>query len=1061
MKFKVCSLVVTTHLISNRCGCAFSIGAHKPNISTKQNYFAIAAHNNKSTSHVVSSKTPVSKKKSNNKKNNHMKSPKKKLPDAELVNRRKSPALWREDLTLATTTGRDERTNSRPRAPPLLPKRPPEVMAPCGGFPQLKAAVANGADSVYLGLTAFSARARASNFSPEELIRAVDVAHSSGVKVYVALNTLVFQDELREVAEWIRVCDDAGVDALIVQDVGVTKLARAIAPELEIHASTQQTVTNTDGVLYAKDRGGATRVVLGRELSVADIESITNDLDEENEHVEVEAFVHGALCVSYSGQCFSSEAWGGRSANRGQCAQACRLPYGLIRDGELIDLQDMTYLLSPQDLCGIDQVEDLVRAGVGCLKIEGRLKDEHYVAATTRAYRNAVDSAWEKITRERNNDDDGTVDDDIVRRTKVLNSHETVSKTELAQLFSRGQDESHDGLSPGFFQGSQHQRLVRGRSPRHRGIHLGRVVEGSSPHTGIVMRCDDDPTSSSLKRGDGIVIDRGMPQEFELGGPVFDVKENYDGTVVVRFSKAVEKEWKKKDDAARKGVRESKKPLAPPGSHVWKTSDAAVDKKMRKLIECEVPKCLVEVTVGGQIGAPLTVEINDLATGKVGVGKSEGLLVQSEQTGIDETSVRKAIGLLGNTKWKLQDSEKNIDLSGLNADAWCPISWVKKARQKAVQDLIDQNPASESFDDGQVVNDYFKENNSRSAIVDEVISELIGSVPVDSEAKNYTVAVLARNQQQVETLGEMIESGIKVDEVIIDFLEVDGMKEAVSRVRRTNKSVTVVVATPRIIKPGEEGIWKTLLRIEPDGLLVRAAGLVHKLTSLGGHGANIDVGNGQIVRVPQLIGDFSLNAINTITSSELLEYGGLSRITAGYDLSANAITELAKAMNGAATRLEVVAHTHLPIFHTEHCVFARFLTKGNSYLDCGHVCTRVNSVHLRDQTGKDNLVLADMGCRNTVFSSKAQSGVHSLKDWSKAGVGTFRIELVDEQREDVEKIVNGYLDVLNGKQTASDVWDMLKSIKDSNGREGGVSHGSLRNTSERRAGELSVDQGYF
>ena len=194
--------------------------------------------------------------------------------------------------------------------------------------------------------------------------------------------------------------------------------------------------------------------------------------------------------------------------------------------------------------------------------------------------------------------------------------------------------------------------------------------------------------------------------------------------------------------------------------------------------------------------------------------------MQSKQTGINENYVRKAIGLLGNTKWKLQDSEKNIDLRGLNADAWCPISWVKKARKKAVQDLIDQNPASESFNDGQVVNDYFKEKNSRSATVDEVISDLIESVPVDSEAKNYTVTVLARNQQQVETLGEMIESGIKVDKVIIDFLKVDGMKEDVSRVGRTNKSVTVVVATPRIIKPGEEGIWKTLLCIEPDGLLV-------------------------------------------------------------------------------------------------------------------------------------------------------------------------------------------------------------------------------------------------
>lgn len=142
--------------------------------------------------------------------------------------------------------------------------------------------------------------------------------------------------------------------------------------------------------------------------------------------------------MSYSGQCFSSEAWGGRSANRGQCAQACRLPYGLVRNGELTDLQDMSYLLSPQDLCGLDQVEDLIRAGVSCLKIEGRLKDEKYVAATTRAYRNAVDLAWEKIMQERG--------EEVVHRRRVLDAQKTVTKAELTQLFARGQDEFNDGL---------------------------------------------------------------------------------------------------------------------------------------------------------------------------------------------------------------------------------------------------------------------------------------------------------------------------------------------------------------------------------------------------------------------------------------------------------------------------------------------------------------------------------------------------------------------------------------------------------------------------------------
>jgi len=987
----------------------------------------------------------------------------KQLPEAELINRRKSPALWRDDLNSQFQINVE---TSVKNVNPLrrLPKYPPEVMSPCGGFPQLRAAIANGADSVYLGLSAFSARARASNFSPSELQKAVTMAHSSGVKVYVALNVLVFQNELAEVAGWIKICERAGVDAIIVQDVGVTRLAREIAPNLEIHASTQQTVTSTDGVLYAKERGGANRVVLGRELSVDEISSVTNDLyafkDETGEDIEIEAFVHGALCVSYSGQCFSSEAWGGRSANRGQCAQACRLPYGLIRNGELEDLQDMTYLLSPQDLCGLEQVEDLVRAGVSCLKIEGRLKDEKYVAATTRAYRNAVNAAWEKIMKE--NEDVGTIDSNEVKshRNRILESFETITKAELAQLFARGQDELNDGLTPGFFEGSQHQRLVRGRNPRHRGVHVGRVAHGSSSRNGLVISIDNNnsskPLSSILKLGDGIVIDRGLPQEEELGGPIFSIEEKAnDGDVVVKFGKNVERQWRKTDDASNRGIG-SRAPLAQVGAHVWKTRDATVDKKMKRLIEAATPRGSVKVVVSGDIGSSLKVEIIDLTTGRVGIGQSDGVLSEAEQGGLQESSVLKAIGTMGNTKWKLIGGDNSVDLALLQSGSWCPVSWVKKARQRAVEHLIqlDNEVEDEIALNQEDLEHSHDIGHAQSDVVKRLVEDTIISLEGDQKESSTTLSVLARNQEQIQALCEIIDHNENsINEVIVDFLEVDGMRDAVAKLRESNTKV--VIAAPRIIKPGEEEIWRTLLRLKPDGLLIRSAGLIHRLQTLGGTGASIDVGDGHLVAIPELIGDFSLNAVNTLTAGELLNYGGLSRITAAYDLSANAITELARCMNkdGSSVQLEVVAHAHLPIFHTEHCVFARFLSNGNSYLDCGHVCTR-NTVHLRDQSGKDNLVLADMGCRNTVFSAEAQSGVHSLQEWATAGVGCIRIELVDEGKEDVKKIVDGYRGVLSGEERASEVWEILKTVCDSNGRTAGVSHGSFRNIVERRAGEL-------
>mmetsp|Transcript_8059 Transcript_8059/g.12618 ORF Transcript_8059/g.12618 Transcript_8059/m.12618 type:complete len:964 (-) Transcript_8059:182-3073(-) len=963
------------------------------------------------------------------------------MPDSELINRRKSPALWRNDLTLQNSDDKEKTTYDEDTVFQGARQHPPEVMAPCGGFPQLKAAIANGADSVYLGLSAFSARARASNFNPSQLVEAVNMAHQSGVRVFVAFNTLIFQNELPEVAAWLTLCDEVGVDAIIVQDIGLTQLAKKIVPKLEIHASTQQSITNADGVMYASQRGGANRVVLGRELSVAQIESVTREISNEKD-VEVEAFVHGALCVSYSGQCFSSEAWGGRSANRGQCAQACRLPYGLVRNGELTDLQDMSYLLSPQDLCGLDQVEDLIRAGVSCLKIEGRLKDEKYVAATTRAYRNAVDLAWEKVMQERG--------EEVFRRKRVLDSQTIITKTELTQLFSRGQDENNDGLSSGFFEGSQHQKVVIGRSPRHRGVHIGRVAEGSSIRNGLIIKIDDSKVlSSALKRGDGIVVDRGMPQEEELGGPIFDVEQINESELIVKFSKGVEKKWKAIDDASRRGIG-TRKPLAPAGAHLWKTSDAVVDKKMKKLVEAAPPRKMVQVTLEGSVGTALSVIIQDLTTGARGIGTTEGELIEAEQKGLDESAIKKAIGKLGNTDWILADQ---IDLSKLQDGAWCPISWVKKARQKAVQNLIsmhEKDEHSSTFisecdgEDGVLISDVH-----RNAVKDLVFNK--STIEDASEHIVTKLSVLARNYDQVDALCDLNFAGM-LREVVIDFLEVEGMARAVSRARESG--FKVVLASPRIIKPGEEGIWRTLLRLEPDGLLIRSSGLVHRMMQLGGTGATVEIGDGKKVQIPELIGDFSLNTVNSLSARELLDAGGLSRITASYELNADSITELAQAMGpSGAAQLEVIAHSHLPIFHTEHCVFARFLSKGNSYLDCGHVCTR-NNVHLRDLFGNDSLVLADMGCRNTVFSSEAQSGVHSIQEWANAGVGCIRVELVDEGRDDVQKIVKGYHAVLSGKEKAGLIWDFLKEVKDSNGRCAGVSHGSYRNKVERRAGEL-------
>ena len=315
----------------------------------------------------------------------------------------------------------------------------PEIMSPAGYWPQLHAAVEAGADAVYFGLKHFSARAKV-GFSLDELPAVLRTLHSRGVKGYLTFNTLVFDHELTEAARTLAAVAAAGVDAVIVQDVGIAQLARRIAPGTAVHGSTQMSITSAEGVALAQ-HFGVSRVVLGRELAVADVAAIRAATD-----CELELFVHGALCVSYSGQCFSSEAWGGRSANRGQCAQACRLPYELIVDDQHQPLGDARYLLSPGDLYALHQIPEIVQIGVHALKIEGRYKDADYVALTTAAYRRAVDDAW-------------------AGRPLGVSAAEEL---QLEQVYSRG-------LGPYFIGGVNHQQVVTGRTPRHRGVLMGRV----------------------------------------------------------------------------------------------------------------------------------------------------------------------------------------------------------------------------------------------------------------------------------------------------------------------------------------------------------------------------------------------------------------------------------------------------------------------------------------------------------------------------------------------------------------------------------------------------------
>ena len=391
-----------------------------------------------------------------------------------------------------------------------------DLLSPVGDFDCLKAAVQNGANSVYFGADLFSARAFASNFDITTLEKAILYAKTRGVKTNLTLNTLVTDDEFNEAFELAKKAYEFGIDAIIVQDLGLAKQLIKYFPDLDIHASTQMTAHNLQGVLELQ-RLGFKRVVLSRELSLQEIEYICK-----NTNVEIEVFVHGALCISYSGQCLFSSMVGGRSGNRGKCAQPCRLPYKLLENDKEID---KGHLLSTRDLCGLDCIPNLIKAGVTCLKIEGRMKNPEYVATVTRIYRKYIDLAEALINTQKFIDGENLDIYDFKENTTNKSEYiinENDRKT-LLQAFNRGMSSS------GHLLNEPNKNLVFKDKPNNMGLFLGKVQKYNKNKGYITVKLQE-----SIEIGDTISLEKekGSYNVSELMDKNRNIKETSIGQTV-------------------------------------------------------------------------------------------------------------------------------------------------------------------------------------------------------------------------------------------------------------------------------------------------------------------------------------------------------------------------------------------------------------------------------------------------------------------------------------------------------------------------------------------------
>ena len=511
-----------------------------------------------------------------------------------------------------------------------------ELLSPVGDFECLKAAVQNGADSVYLGGSSFNARSSATNFDKDSLKEAIRYAKLRNVKINFALNTLIKDDEFKDAVELAKYVYILGADAIIVQDLGLARYIINNLPGMDVHASTQMTIHNLQGVL-ALQKLGFKRVVLSRELSLSEIEYICS-----NSNVEIEVFAHGALCISYSGQCLLSSTIGARSGNRGRCAQPCRLPYELIDENN--KLLDKGYLLSPRDLCSLKYIPDLIKAGVTSFKIEGRMKTPEYVAVVTSIYRKYIDLAL--------SDKEYKIDENDIKK--------------LMQVFNRGV------FSSGNLSDEENLNYVYKDKPNNMGLYVGNV--------------------SSINKNKGLITFK-TTETLSIGDSISLEKEAHKYTVTELMKNKQNITRALEGDLITIGRMKGNISL---GDKIYKLSSKSLSKSIAEYYGSENIKAPLSCKITIKKGLPVTLEVKSLDNG---IYSSMEVLKTADITPIDAISNPISKERIIEQLSKTTDTPfrfRKIDID-LDENTYLPkISTINALRRDCLQEL--QNLAINKFE---------------------------------------------------------------------------------------------------------------------------------------------------------------------------------------------------------------------------------------------------------------------------------------------------------------------------------------------------------------------------
>lgn len=830
----------------------------------------------------------------------------------------------------------------------------PELLAPAGSLDAVRAAIANGADAVYLGAERFNARDEGAQLTLDEVEEACRLAHQRGRRIYLTFNILLKPHELTDALVFLGEAIERGIDAAIVQDVGVVRLIQRIYPELEIHGSTQMTVHDASGARVMHELG-VERVVLARENTLDDIRAIRSAVPE----LGLETFVHGALCISYSGQCYMSGMISERSANRGSCAQSCRKDYVLRDAGGDGEELDRGYLISARDLAAHDHLAAIAEAGVGCLKIEGRKKKPEYVATVTKGYRDFLAH--------------------VERGEDYVPPPAEVEP--LVQIFSRG-------FTGGMYGGRVGRDYVTRAQPDNRGRELG-VVVGAEGGELIVE------VSAPIEVGDGLGFE---PPE---GG----------ATQGTGFAVAAVRTLATRDGLVRQAIRARTRVSA--GWRVVRSSHAALLERARaSYAALSAParqrKARLDVRVFGHAGSPLKAVF--AADGEQVEVRTEITLAPAQKRALDQAMLRDQLGRLGETPFALA----GLDTTGLSDGLFIPVSELNHLRQTAVEQLelrrdwarhakmaelrarVEEAVAGV----GMVHPGAAGSEAARDAGVDSVsggaprasaafAQASTGASAADPAAASALVASVWRIEDALAA------AGAGATEIVLDpFLR--HPTPPVSRVRALaeelgHRGITLRLRTPTIVRPEERRSVQKWLDL---GLPI-LSGHLGIVAELGGEGRDV-------------VADYAVNCFNQHTAAELFRLGA-RRVVLSVELTAEEMLDVARPWEGRG--FDAFVYGRPEGMTIEHCVLSAAFDRVPT--TCRDLCVQKHThVELTDPAGYTFPVATDSACRNRLLHSNPVEGSEYLPRLWAGGVRAFHL-VFNVPGDDVAGVVAGYRPILD------------------------------------------------